>query len=129
MKRQGKMSEQEYDWWVAATIKKSSLDALIVIATLLKAGLGKGTCSGNDLVGITYGNPHVVGSCFRVLARAGFIKTDRIVASERKPSHASFVLVWTLADRSKAEAFQGAISGALLSRNGGQGWTQEILKM
>lgn len=78
---------------------------LNILARLCSVGLAKGEVSANDLSDVHYSNPHVVGACFKLMKRIGFCKTDHIVASTRKKSHDSFVLVWTLIDHTKARAF------------------------
>lgn len=119
----------DYEWWVRATVQKSSLDALAVIAALLKAGLAKGVCSANDIpAGVATGS-NVRGACFKILSRAGFVKTGAITRSDGTRRHSGLILLWELADQAKAIRFENAISGALLAKQPKQEYQQPLLSM
>lgn len=97
--------ETASEGWVKGLIDKYPVETLRLLAALCEAGLKRGEASANDLSEQVYPHPNVVGAVFKTLRRVGFEKTDRIMASTRPASHASFVLVWRLVAPDKATAF------------------------
>ncbi len=92
-------------WWVRSAILKHPISVINIMCRLCEVGMAKGKVSANDLDGVTYTDPHVVGATFKLMKRLGFQKSNRIVASTRKGSNSSFILEWDLVDGSKAEVF------------------------
>ena len=115
----------EFDGWCRGLIAKHPVDVLAIMSALCAAGLARGEASANDLAGMRYSCPHAVGAAFKLMKRIGFRKTDRIVASTRPASHASFVLVWRLEKRHKAERFVAECRSVLLRQE--QHAEQELL--
>jgi len=62
-----------------------------------------------------------------LMKRVGFVKADKVIASTRPDSHGSFVFVWTLVDRSKAESFLSRCRTMLVSQ--GKNEEQTLLAM
>ncbi len=119
---------QSFDGWVKGLIRKWPVSALAILAALCEAGLKRGTASANDTAGVVYSDPHVVGAVFKVLARVGFVKGNEIIASTRPKSNASFVLVWTLVDPSKARQFLDECRSVLCKQEG-KAETQCVLNL
>jgi hypothetical protein len=99
--------------WCRGLIAKHPANVIALLSAMCAAGIKRGTMSANDLVGVRYDDPHVAGAAFKLMKRIGFAKSDRIVASTRPRSHASFVLVWDLVERWKAEQFLSECSAFL----------------
>jgi len=98
-------TSKSFEGWCRGLLAKYPAEVLAIMAALCEAGLKRGTVSANDISQVSYTDPHVIGATFKAMKRLGFAKSDRIIASTRPRSNSSFVLVWELAERWKAEAF------------------------
>ncbi len=113
------MDAEQHESWVRGVLAKHPVESLRLLAALCEAGLRSGTCSANDLGDQSYSQPQAVGAVFKLAKRVGFVRTDSIVPSTRSRSHASFILVWRLEERWKAERFLAACRRLLVQTESG----------
>ena len=108
------MMDNETKAWLEPMLAKRSPDAIRVLCDLLEAGLKNGECSANDVRDVRFDEPNVIGGCFKLLPKFGFVHTDRRVKTEAAKKHYRRVDVWELSSRGKAEAVIAQLRGTLL---------------
>lgn len=96
------MSDHE---WLEPILRNRTPDATCVLCDLVQAGIQKGEASANDVRQRRFEQPNVIGACFKILPKLGFVNSGRRVRTEGQQKHSRRVDVYELADRGKAEAF------------------------
>jgi len=92
-------------------LAKRKPDALMVLMQLVRAGLRKGSCSGNDVVNRNLTESNVIGGVFSTLKTLGFIQTDRREVGIHESMHRRKVHIWELLEPFKARYFIDKCAG------------------
>lgn len=117
----------EMETWLQGILSKRTPDAVRILCDLIEAGLRKGECSANDVRDVSFEQPNIIGSVFRILPKFGFTHTDRREVTQRARKHKRRVDVWALDDTLKARQLVVHLKGFLLLKESAQPAQQQLL--
>ena len=110
---------EETPSWLEGMLHKRSLDALMIITSLVRIGLHNGRVSANDLTASLTAqvcHANVIGGCFRVLGKFGFDRSGEFVKSKGKIKHGRYVQIWTLKRPQEARRYIASLESHIRSR-------------